>query len=206
MQQIDADPASLSNRERILRTSIDLFAQKGFATVTTREIAAAVGIKAASIYNHFASKEAILDEIVSMFCLGLRERVHPAFDASQALDVKCFLDGVTHANDVFFSEPLNALIGVILMREQFQNERIRLMLLTEMIDVPRRMISAYFERLMQTGRMRVAESTFAAREYHAFFVYEFYASALAFGLREPDLEALAQRDTHLQLFLDTWAL
>ena len=109
------EPASLGNREKILRTSIDLFAQKGFGTVTTREIAAAVGIKAASIYNHFPSKEAILDEIVSMFCVGLRERVHPAFDASEAVDVKRFLDGVTHANDVFFSEPLNALVGVILI-------------------------------------------------------------------------------------------
>ena len=206
MPPTKADQSKLGNRDRILQTSIALFAQKGYGNVTTREIAAQVGIKAASIYNHFPSKEAILDEIVACLCDGLHTWVHPAFDTAQALDARGFLARVQTANEAFFSDPQHANIGLIVMREQFQNERVRAILLVEMIETPRRMIAAYFERLMQAGQMRVADPAFAAREYHAFFVYEFYETALAFGLHPPAADILAQREAHVAQFLQAWAL
>lgn len=48
---------------RIIDVATELFYQKGYHGTTMREIAARVGIKAASVYNHFASKEDILFEI-----------------------------------------------------------------------------------------------------------------------------------------------
>lgn len=47
-------------KQRILDTSITLFAERGFEACTMRDIAAAVGIKAPAIYNHYDSKEAVL--------------------------------------------------------------------------------------------------------------------------------------------------
>jgi AcrR family transcriptional regulator len=47
---------------RILDTSITLFAERGFEACTMRDIAAAVGIKAPAIYNHYSSKEDVLAE------------------------------------------------------------------------------------------------------------------------------------------------
>jgi AcrR family transcriptional regulator len=47
---------------RILDTSITLFAERGFEACTMRDIAAAVGIKAPAIYNHYASKDDVLAE------------------------------------------------------------------------------------------------------------------------------------------------
>jgi TetR/AcrR family transcriptional regulator len=44
---------------RIAETAAALFADKGYAGVSMREIAEVVGIKAASIYNHFDDKEAL---------------------------------------------------------------------------------------------------------------------------------------------------
>ncbi|MDR2726064.1 MAG: TetR/AcrR family transcriptional regulator [Candidatus Adiutrix sp.] len=44
-------------KERILMTSTVLFARKGYAAVSMRDIAAATGIKPSSLYNHFESKE-----------------------------------------------------------------------------------------------------------------------------------------------------
>lgn len=51
----------------IFSTAVDLFAIKGFANVGIRDIADAVGIKSASIYNHFGSKEILLDEMYRYF-------------------------------------------------------------------------------------------------------------------------------------------
>lgn len=43
----------------ILAAAIPLFAEKGFAAVTVREIAEAVGIRTATLYYHFPSKESM---------------------------------------------------------------------------------------------------------------------------------------------------
>ncbi|HET6998317.1 MAG TPA: TetR family transcriptional regulator [Solirubrobacterales bacterium] len=47
-------------KSRILDTSITLFAERGFEACTMRDIAAAVGIKAPAIYNHYSSKDDVL--------------------------------------------------------------------------------------------------------------------------------------------------
>lgn len=49
-----------TTKQRILDTSIALFAERGFEACTMRDIAAAVGIKAPAIYNHYSSKEDVL--------------------------------------------------------------------------------------------------------------------------------------------------
>jgi len=46
-------------KERILMTATVLFARKGFAAVSMRDIATANDIKPSSLYNHFESKEAL---------------------------------------------------------------------------------------------------------------------------------------------------
>lgn len=51
-------------RERILLTAIRMFGAVGFESTSMRDLASAVGIKAPGIYNHFASKEEILNAAV----------------------------------------------------------------------------------------------------------------------------------------------
>lgn len=61
-----AAPAS-ERREAILAIAAEIFATKGFAAATVREIADAAGILSGSLYHHFDSKETMVDEIVSSF-------------------------------------------------------------------------------------------------------------------------------------------
>ncbi|GAA2737648.1 TetR/AcrR family transcriptional regulator [Actinocorallia aurantiaca] len=61
-------------REQLLEVAVELFATKGYAETTMRDIADATGILAGSIYHHFASKEAMLDEILRGFLIPLHER------------------------------------------------------------------------------------------------------------------------------------
>ncbi|MBW2493378.1 MAG: helix-turn-helix transcriptional regulator [Deltaproteobacteria bacterium] len=51
-------------RELILREASRLFAARGYLGTSTREIAAAVGIQQPSLYNHFASKQAIAEALL----------------------------------------------------------------------------------------------------------------------------------------------
>jgi AcrR family transcriptional regulator len=56
------EPASKGGvtKRRILDTAITLFAERGFEACTMRDIAAAVGIKAPAIYNHYSAKDQVL--------------------------------------------------------------------------------------------------------------------------------------------------
>lgn len=49
---------------RILDVAEELFAQRGFAAVSVREIAGRVGLNQASIYNHFSSKQALYEAVL----------------------------------------------------------------------------------------------------------------------------------------------
>src|SRR3954464_10631962 len=51
-------------REEILDAAAELFAQRGYAATSTRLIAERVGIRQASLYYHFDTKEQILAELL----------------------------------------------------------------------------------------------------------------------------------------------
>jgi AcrR family transcriptional regulator len=54
-----------STRERILYVTSVLLAARGYRGTSTRDIGRAVGIQAPSLYHHFESKEAIVEELLS---------------------------------------------------------------------------------------------------------------------------------------------
>ena len=53
-----------NTKQEILEASLELFSVQGFEATSISQIAGAVGIRKASLYSHFDSKQAILDAIV----------------------------------------------------------------------------------------------------------------------------------------------
>lgn len=83
------------NRRRVIMAAAErLFADQGYANTSMKQLAAAVGVTDASLYNHFASKRDILGALYE-------ERGFP-----QALDVLEHLPGATSMERQF---QLNAL-------------------------------------------------------------------------------------------------
>lgn len=53
-----------NRKKEIISTASSLFKERGYSAVTMRDLAKAMGIKAASLYNHIDSKQHILNEII----------------------------------------------------------------------------------------------------------------------------------------------
>lgn len=53
-----------TRKEEIVATASHLFKEKGYSAVSVRDIAQAMGMKAASLYNHIQSKQEILSILV----------------------------------------------------------------------------------------------------------------------------------------------
>lgn len=60
----------MSARERILEAAREVFAQHGSAGATTRRIAEAAGVNEVTLFRHFGSKEALLDEAARTHVTG----------------------------------------------------------------------------------------------------------------------------------------
>jgi AcrR family transcriptional regulator len=67
-----------SSRQEILDAAAELFSENGYAATSTRAIALAVGVKQASLYYHFPSKDAMLAEL-------LAGTVQPSIEAARTL-------------------------------------------------------------------------------------------------------------------------
>ena len=64
--RLDSD----ERRKAIVKAAVPLFARKGFAGTTTRELAEAAGISEALLFKHFPSKQSLYREIRQLGCEG----------------------------------------------------------------------------------------------------------------------------------------
>ena len=53
-----------NTKRKILETALQLFSQKGYEATSISQIADAVGIRKASLYSHYASKQEILNALI----------------------------------------------------------------------------------------------------------------------------------------------
>src|SRR4051812_9775840 len=85
---LHADAGRPSRREQILRAAAQLFAERGSRAVGVDDVGAAVGVTGPAIYRHFASKDAMLAEMLlrisEHLLAGGSERVAAAGEDAQA--------------------------------------------------------------------------------------------------------------------------
>lgn len=170
----------INNKDKIFNVSIDLFSQFGYDGVSIRQIAREVGIKESSIYNHYKSKEAILDSILKFYIEQMLSEDIPLEDASANLDV---------GFDYFYQAGLNAFasqlkdekmskITRIILIESYHNEKINEFLKNSILnDAIEGWIKLFdlmkFKKLIRedADSRQLAESFY---KYGLFLLYEHY--------------------------------
>ena len=89
-------PDTRSRREQLLAIAATLFAERGFKNTTVRDIADAAGILSGSLYHHFDSKEAMVDELLDTF----QTELWTQYDEIEASDLspKAKLEAIVRAS------------------------------------------------------------------------------------------------------------
>jgi AcrR family transcriptional regulator len=146
---VTAEPTE--RREEILALATRIFADKGYASTTVREIADSAGILSGSLYHHFPSKESMLHEIMHGFLDGTIEQYRATLAQGGApLDV---LRALVH--DAFESLGANpAALAVMINEFNFLVQFPRFAYLREGAEDTEQLWCGVIEAGMGTGDIR----------------------------------------------------
>jgi AcrR family transcriptional regulator len=130
-----AESLIINRKEQITETAAKLFRKKGYMATTMRDLAADLGIEAASIYHHVKSKEELLETIcfdmASKFILNAKEVNDIYFNAEEKLRlaIKLHIETITlnqNKSAVFLQEWRNLsepnLSKFKMLRDQYENQ------------------------------------------------------------------------------------
>ena len=96
-------------RVRILEAAARMFVERGFEATSIRDIAAAVGISNPSLYHHFPSKIAILEQLLVEPLARSQQAVQEAASLSGAARTRRILTGLLEALEVHSGVAVAAL-------------------------------------------------------------------------------------------------
>ena len=130
-----AESLIVNRKEQITETAAKLFRKKGYTATTMRDLAAELGIEAASIYHHVKSKEELLETIcfnmANKFILNVKEVNDIYFNAEEKLRlaIKLHIETITlnqNKSAVFLQQWRNLsepnLSKFKMLRDQYENQ------------------------------------------------------------------------------------
>ena len=63
-------------RKRLIETAMDQFAKNGLSATRTADIAAAAEVSHGTVFTHFPTREALMEEVIEAFGMKITERMH----------------------------------------------------------------------------------------------------------------------------------
>lgn len=199
----------MGNKEKIFDNSIDLFSQFGYDRVSIRQIARAVGIKESSIYNHYKSKESILDEILDYYILEMTKEEIPISEAGENLDISFdyfYRTGLDLYTSKLSEERMMKITRIILI-ESYHNEKIREFVKTSIIKYAIEGWVELFELMKEKGLIRNDCSSRQLAE--SFYYYGLFLLIEHFIINYPEddeefLNTLGPKsENHMKLLFDS---
>ena len=152
----------MSTKEKILDAALTLFAENGYDGTSVEQIAGIVGIKAPSLYKHYKGKEDILNALID----SAEARYEEMFGSENNIGkvpqsreefIKVTLKRIsfTIKDPVRISftikDPVIRKTRMLLVQEQFRNERISEATTKHQLDGIQRMFAKIIKGMMDEG-------------------------------------------------------
>jgi AcrR family transcriptional regulator len=164
-----------------------------------------VGIRESSIYNHYPSKNAILDDIFQYFekeLIKMRppEAQNPAKLNELTLDV--FRERVKRTLNIL-KTPKMAKIFQISSSEQFRDERAKKIILHTLIKEPQQFTEKVLEKMVENGTIKPVNPKILSVEFQ-YPLFSLFLEYLLLTSEDSDTSTVEEAiSNHVDYFLDT---
>ncbi|SET85993.1 transcriptional regulator, TetR family [[Clostridium] aminophilum] len=142
----------MSTKQRILDEALTLFAENGYDGTGVDLIAERVGIKGPSLYKHYKGKEEILNALID----AAEERYEEYFGSEKHIGklpqsreefIKVTMERISFT----MRDPVIRKTRMLLVQEQFRNERISEVTTRHQLDGIQRMFAKIIKGMMDEG-------------------------------------------------------
>ncbi|HIQ28586.1 MAG TPA: TetR/AcrR family transcriptional regulator [Sulfurovum sp.] len=167
-------------KEKILKTSLKLFAVKGYKATTVRDIAAAMGVKQSALYNHFKNKDEILETLIGNLTSSAIVTLFEDKDPQEIqIQGKALLASIATTFKLLSFDGQNEALYKLLMQEIFRNERIREIYNEHFYQENVKKLSGVFFGMMQNELIKSSDPLLLANEFFSpLFFYQMQVSLL----------------------------
>ena len=169
-----------TTRQKILDSATQLFAIKGYTETTVRELAAVVGVKEASMYNHFPSKnailECILDEYSSQIVRGFFQK-----DKLPALKENPTAEGILSCMNLAFpidKEEFYLKRLYVILQEQHRNPIVRKFMSEQFILKTEQILEIIINKLKEFNILRADTNPDFWIKLHSSLIYTYTSRTL----------------------------
>lgn len=142
-------------QQKIVETAIQMFAEKGFASTSTSEIAKAAGVAEGTIFRHFGSKENLLFSVIVPFLLDSVPAIAEEFIKGVLIvpyqSFESFLTALIKDRLEFIKE--NREIFKILVAELLHRDDLREQLISFFQRSPYQHVMSIFDTFKQRGEL-----------------------------------------------------
>ena len=188
----------MSTKERILDAALTLFAENGYDGTSVEQIANIVGIKAPSLYKHYKGKEDILNALIDSAETWYEEMFGSENNIGEVPQSREEFIKVTMERISFtMRDPIIRKTRILLVQEQFRNERISEATTRHQLDGIQRMYAKIIKGMMDEGIVKSDDSDLLAAELTAPVVLQ-----IARSDRQPQCEeeCMEYIEKHLRHF------
>lgn len=162
-----------TTKEKIFDVSLELFSQNGFNNTSIRQIAKEVGIRESSIYNHYNSKQAILDDILNTFSefFENNEGIDPKEDPLLEENPELFYHmGSKGFRQLIKNEKIMKIFRLFFI-QMYHDEQIAEYFHQHLIDEPLEFWTFVFKKLMDKGIIKKLDPKDLARSYYGYTMF-----------------------------------
>jgi len=158
----------MSTKEKILDAALTLFAENGYDGTSVEQIANIVGIKAPSLYKHYKGKEDILNALID----SAETRYEEMFGSEKNIGrvpqsreefIKVTMERISFT----MRDPIIRKTRMLLVQEQFRNERISEVTTRHQLDGIQRMFAKIIKGMMDEGLVKKDDTALLAAELTA---------------------------------------
>lgn len=159
-----------STKEKILEVALDLFAKKGYSSVSIRDICRQVQIKESSVYYHFQNKQAIFDELILRFeniAISMMTMLKTSVTTQEQVGENLYSTVCDYFFEKYLMDSFCNKVMRLMIIEQFNNDEIKNLYHKWIFVEPVKFQSSIFEMLMKMGIIKKTDSEYLAINYYS---------------------------------------